>query len=122
MIARREFVEGNPDLTRRVARSYVRAVHRYKTDPDFVVSLLRKYSLIDDEAIARLTHAALDRYMPEKSYPTVPGMQRVVEEAAKRDPNAARLRAEDLLDSRWIAELDRSGFIDDLYARGRSGA
>ncbi len=117
LIARRSFVERSPDLTRRVVRGYVRGIHSYKTNQALVVGLLRKYSLIEDEAIARQTHAALDLYFPQKPYPSVAGIQKVLEEAAKRDPAANRLRVEDLADARWVAELDHSGFIQELYDR-----
>ena len=115
LIARRSFIAHSPDLTRKVVRGYVRGIHSYKTNPALVVSLLRKYSLIEDETIARQTHAALDHYFPQTPYPSVPGIRKVIEEAAKRDPAASRLRVEDLTDARWISELDKSGFIRSLY-------
>jgi taurine transport system substrate-binding protein len=115
MVARRAFVERNPDVTGRVVRGYVRGVHRYKTDPDFVVGVLQKYSLVEDEAVARQTRAAMDPYFPRTPYPTLRGIQTILTEAAKRDAAANKFRPEDFVDFRWIEELERSGFIRDLY-------
>jgi ABC-type nitrate/sulfonate/bicarbonate transport system substrate-binding protein len=115
MVARRSFVEQNPDITRRVVRGYVRGVHRYKTDANIVVAVLRKYSLLEDEAIARQTHTAMDPYFPRVPYPTLRGFVTILTETAKSNPAAYKFRPEDFADVRWVAELENSGFIRDLY-------
>jgi len=115
IVARRSYVAQNPEIARKVVRGYVRGIQRYKNDPNFVVQVLRKYSLIQDEEVARQCYAAAGRYFQPKPYPTVPGIHRVLEEAAKIDPAAGNIRVEDMMDTRWVAELDNSGFIHDLY-------
>lgn len=119
MVARRSFVERNPDLTRRIVRGYARGVHRYKTDQELVVRVLKKYSLIDDETAARQTHARMNPYFPQKPYPTLRGIQTILTEAAKQNPAAAKCSPEDFADLSWVAELDNSGFIRDLYTPSR---
>ncbi len=116
IVASRAFVETNEDLTRRVVRAYVRGVHRYKTDPDYVVGILRKYSLIEDEDVARQCHASLDRFFQPVPYPSVRGIQAVIDQTAEGIAEAQALRAEDMVDSRWVADLANTGFISDLYA------
>lgn len=116
IVARRSFVEQNPEITRKVVRAYVRGVHRYKTDLDIALGVFRKYSLIDDAEVARQCYETANRYFQRRPYPTVPGLHRVLDEAAKNDSAAKRLRVEDMMDCRWLAELDNSGFIQDLYA------
>ncbi|HWP56602.1 MAG TPA: ABC transporter substrate-binding protein [Candidatus Acidoferrales bacterium] len=115
MVARRSFVERNPDITRAVVRAYARGVHRYKTDPEIVVAVLRKYSLMEDEAVARQTHAAMEPYFPRVPYPTLRGLETILADAAKQHPEAKKFRPEDFADLRWVAELERSGFIRNLY-------
>jgi hypothetical protein len=45
-----------------------------------------------------------------------------LDEAAKIDPAVRRIRVEDMMDSRWLAELDNNGFIRELYQRSRAGS
>ena len=117
LVARRPLLEGQPDTTRRLVRAYVRGMHHYKTQPDFVVaSVLRKYSLIEDETIARQCYAALDRHFPRAPYPTLPGIQTILEHLAERDPVARTAEPKTMIDERWVGELDESGFIRELYA------
>ena len=116
IVARRSYVEQNPEMTRKVVRGYVRGIHRYKTDIELALRVFRKYSLIEDENVARQCYEAANRYFQRKPYPTVPGLYRVLDEASKTNPAAKRLRVEDVMDCRWLAELDTDGFIRDLYA------
>jgi NitT/TauT family transport system substrate-binding protein len=116
IVARRSYVEQNPEITRKVVCGYVRGIHRYKTDLELALCVFRKYSLIEDENVARQCYEAANRYFQRKPYPTVPGLYRVLDEASKTNPAAKRLRVEDMMDCRWLAELDTSGFIRDLYA------
>jgi ABC-type nitrate/sulfonate/bicarbonate transport system substrate-binding protein len=116
VVARRSYVEQNPEITRKVVRGYVRGIHCYKEDLELALRVFRKYSLIEDENVARQCYEAANRYFQRKPYPTVPGLHRVLAEASKTDPAAKRLRVEDMMDCRWLAELDNGGFIRDVYA------
>jgi ABC-type nitrate/sulfonate/bicarbonate transport system substrate-binding protein len=116
IVARRSFLEQNPEVIRKVVRGYVRGIHRYKTDLEIAMVVFRKYSLIEDENVARQCYEAANRYFQREPYPTVPCPYRVLDEASKTTPAAKRLRVEDMMDCRWLAELDTSGFIRDLYA------
>jgi ABC-type nitrate/sulfonate/bicarbonate transport system substrate-binding protein len=121
IVARRSYVEQNPEIALRVVRSYVRGIHRYKNDPDLALRIFREYSLIQDAEVARQCYERADRYFQRKPYPTIPGLYRVLHEAAEKNPAARELRAEDLMDCRWLADLDVSGFLDRLYGGSASG-
>jgi len=116
VVARRSYVEQKPEMAGKVVRAYVRGIHRYKTDLELALRVFKKYSLIEDENVARQCYEAANRYFQRKPYPTVPGLYRVLDEACKRNPAAKRLRVEDMMDCHWLAELDTAGFIRDLYA------
>jgi len=122
VVARRSYVEQKPEMAGKVVRAYVRGIHRYKTDLELALRVFRKYSLIADEKVARQCYEVANRYFQRKPYPTVPGLYRVLDEASKTNPAAKRLRVEDMMDCRWLAELDTAGFIRDLYADIESSA
>jgi ABC-type nitrate/sulfonate/bicarbonate transport system substrate-binding protein len=121
IVARRSYVEQNPEIARSVVRAYVRGIHRYKTDLDLALGVFKKYSLVEDAQVARQCYATANRYFQRKPYPTVPGLYRVLTEAAKNDQSAGRLRVEEMMDCRWLAGLDIGGFIHDLYAEAATG-
>jgi len=55
--------------------------------------------------------------LPRKQYPTLEGIKTVLTTLGEKDPKARAVKPEDLVDLRFIRELDQSGFIDALYAR-----
>jgi hypothetical protein len=47
--------------------------------------------------------------------PSAEGLQFVMDEVATRKPEAKRLRPADLIDVRFVKELEESGFVKALY-------
>jgi len=122
IVARRAYIEENPQVVERVVRAYVRGIHRYKTDPDEALGVLIRYSLIEAIDVARQCYDSANRYFQQRPYPTVPGLQRVLSEAALKNPSAGPFRVEEMMDCRWLAALDNSGFIDEIYSGGKMAA
>lgn len=116
IIARRSYVEQNPEAVRRVVRAYLRGIHRYQTDRTLALAVFRKYSLIENDEVARQCYETAKRYFQQRPYPSMAGITRVLAEAAKLDPAAKGLSAEAMIDRRWLAELDASGYIEQLYS------
>jgi hypothetical protein len=46
------------------------------------------------------------------------GIQAVLEEVSKADPRAKKLNAQELIDRRFLNEMDKSGFFDKLWGKG----
>ena len=56
-----------------------------------------------------------DNVMPRKQYPTLEGIKTVLDALAPKEAKAKQAKPEDFVDTRFIKELDESGFIDNLY-------
>ena len=54
-------------------------------------------------------------FMPRKPYPTLDGFKMVFAELAEQIPTAKTADPRDFVDTRFLEELDRSGYIDGLY-------
>jgi hypothetical protein len=55
--------------------------------------------------------------MPETPYPPLEGYQVVVQEMAPTNPKAAALNVRDLVDARFVKELEDGGFMASLYKK-----
>jgi hypothetical protein len=99
-----------------VMKGFVETIHLYKTRPDIVVPLLQRYLNIEDRKAAEELyqfHIPLFQKVPRPSFP---GMQTLRELLAPKYPAAASLNQADIADDSFIDDLERSGFIDGLYA------
>jgi NitT/TauT family transport system substrate-binding protein len=116
--ASRRFVRDNPDTARRYVKSQVEAVHLMKTDRKTSVAVLGKYlrQTANKQVLERSYElSSTDDKYPRKQYPSLPGIQTVLDAIADENPKAKAARPEQFVDTRFIKELDDSGYIDGLY-------
>jgi NitT/TauT family transport system substrate-binding protein len=113
----RAVIRENPDVVRRYIKSQIEAVYRLKTDREAGLGLLAKYLALQDKEILQKAYddGITDEILPTKQYPTLEGIKNILAPLAENDAKAKAAKAEDFVDTRFIRELDESGFIDDLY-------
>jgi NitT/TauT family transport system substrate-binding protein len=109
------FIKKNPDLVRRSVRSIIEAIHLIKTNPELTSRSIRKYMRFKDDRDTDEAYQIMRDITPRKPYPTIEGMRSVLDELAPKLPAAKTAQPRDFMDIRFIEELDRSGFIDQLY-------
>ncbi|HEY6991157.1 MAG TPA: ABC transporter substrate-binding protein [Bryobacteraceae bacterium] len=115
LVSTEQFVRKNPDLTRRAVKSIIESIHLVKTNSELTKRAIRKYMRFKDDRDTDEAYQIMRDIMPRKPYPTVEGMKTVLEELGQKLPAARTAQPRDFMDTRFIEELDRSGFIDGLY-------
>ena len=115
--ARRDYVERNPEITRKFIRAYVEGMHRYRTDREFTVEVQAEYSGISDRTVAEETYDLTQPGMPRVPYPVVGSLQTLLNFMANELPVARNADAKTFVDDRFIRELEESGFIASLEAK-----
>ena len=116
--ASRRFVRDNPETARRYVKAQVEAVHLMKADRKTSVAVLGKYlrQTANKEILERSYElSSTDDKYSRKQYPSLPGIQTVLDAIADENPKAKSARPEQFVDTRFIKELDDSGYIDGLY-------
>ncbi len=118
VVTTRRLIRENAELVRSYLKSHIEAVHRIKTDRETTLQVVAKYVRLRDREIMEKSY---ERYitedkLPRKQYPTLAGIKTVLE-TLEKDPKAKTVRPEDLVDVRFIQELDQSGFTEALYKR-----
>jgi ABC-type nitrate/sulfonate/bicarbonate transport system substrate-binding protein/LysM repeat protein len=105
-----------PEVVRNIMKAYAEAIHYYKNHRTESLAILQKYLKTDDMEALEETYEAIGlALIPEKPYPTLRGIQIMVNELATKDPKARGAKPEQFVDLTFIKELDSSGFIDKLY-------
>jgi NitT/TauT family transport system substrate-binding protein len=115
----KKFIREHPDTVRRYVKSHVEAVHKMWTDKEATIRALGKHMPgVEREFLAK----SYDNVMSEtlyskKQYPSLEGLKTVIDEIAERDPRAKSAKPEQFADFSFIRELDKSGYIDNLYKK-----
>ena len=114
----RAFTESNPETLRRFLRAYVEGIAFLKTNKEPSLKIIGKYfrSGDRDELEAAYGEYAL-KIIQRKPYPTLKGLQLVMDELAPKNPKVRGARPEQFVELRFLKDLDESGFIDRLYRR-----
>jgi NitT/TauT family transport system substrate-binding protein len=114
LASRRSFIRDNPNVTRRVLRAIVRGVHFFYSRKEESLRVLAKF-LATDNAEA-LEEGYRYAKFPPKPYTTESAVQATLNHLAERDARFALRKPAEFIEPGPLAELDRSGFIDRLYA------
>ncbi len=112
----RSLIASRPDLVRRVMKAYVEGIHFYKSHPKEALAILQKYLKSYDIESLRDTYETIGlTLIPERPYPTLRGVQTILHELSEKEPKARSARPEQFVETSFLRDLDRSGFIDRLY-------
>lgn len=116
VVTTKSYLRENRDLARRYLRAYVEGLHRLKTDKSFSIKVIGKYSRISEADWLEETyqHYAV-KVMPKVPYPTLKGIQMVLDEMSTRNPKAKGVQPASFIDVTILRELEQSGFIKSLY-------
>ncbi|HEY1371646.1 MAG TPA: ABC transporter substrate-binding protein, partial [Candidatus Binatia bacterium] len=116
VVASKKFIATNRDTARSFLKSWVEGIKSFKTDEDLTLRVIGKYLKITDR---NLLKKSWEIYQP--AYKKIPyGDERAVKFAlaqmSKEMPEAAQRKAEDFIDNSLLAELEKSGVIEQMYS------
>src|ERR1041384_5334398 len=105
-MARRAFINANPDLVRRFMKAYSEGVHRLFTDQELSRRAISKYGRAADARTVDAAYKYALDYIDKIPYNTREGVQEVLRQAAERNPKAKDAKPESFYDDRFVKELE----------------
>ena len=119
----RAYVRKQRDLVSRFMRGYIEGIAYFKRNRRESIEVLRKHLRIQseqerDNRYLELSYNLLaSTYYNEVPYPSLPGIQTVLDYVAADEPKAKGADPKSFIDESLVKEHDESGFIKSLYAR-----
>ena len=112
---RRSLLKNYPNFALRTMRAMVRGIHFFKTRREDTHKILAKFlGTRDPEALEESWRYGAD--MPAKPYPVDSAVQAVINHLAEGDSRYAKHKPGEFIEPGLLDELDKSGYIDRLYA------
>jgi len=115
LITTQRFIAKSPDIVRRAVKSVVEAIQLMRATPEAAKRAISKRMQLQDEKEIEESYQIMRGFVQIKPYPTLAGFKTIFAELSKRVPAAKNADPKDFVDTRFLEELDRSGFIDGLY-------
>jgi ABC-type nitrate/sulfonate/bicarbonate transport system substrate-binding protein len=112
----RSYAKANRDIVLRYVRAYVEGTHRLLTDRELGIRALRRYGGVQDSELLAATYDLFaKKYI--KKVPTLTGtsVQNALKLLAEGNPKAKNRRPEEFMDTSFMDELEKSGFIKKLW-------
>jgi ABC-type nitrate/sulfonate/bicarbonate transport system substrate-binding protein len=113
----RSYIKANEETVRRVVRSYVEAIYRFKTSKEIGLKVLQKYTRVQDPEILEATYIEYLDYIESVPYVSRKGIEIILGELAEKEPKARQAKPEDFLETRFLDELEREGLFKKLWGR-----
>jgi len=104
---------------RPVVKSFVQAysegLHRFHTDRDFSIQVMKKYLRVNEKDLLDDAYDFHSQRLQKIPYPTLKGIQFILDEMAERQPQAKKATPESFVDLSLLQEIDQSGFFKQLW-------
>ena len=120
LIVNGTYLKENPEIVESVLKSILEA-------QAFVAAAANKYSVlqtmarqmkITDPTVLEEGYQEILVGFEKKPYPSIDGLRNIQRMMNSLNPKVTRLKAEDIIESRFVRKLDESGYIDNLFAKG----
>ncbi len=118
VVTTQSLIKTKEDLIRRFVKAFVEGIHFFKTNKSASVATIAKFMKLEDpEALEETYRQYALKLTPRLPYPSLKGVQTILDDLAPKDPKAAESKPEQFVESRFIRELEEAGFIKTLYGR-----
>lgn len=113
----RSLIKKDRDLVMRYMRAHIEGIARFKQEPDLAKRVIKKTLRIDDDSLVQESWELFAKHRLATPYPNVKGMKTSYEYVAtlRPDIDVWKHKPEEFVDSSFVEELDKSGFIKSLY-------
>lgn len=101
----RSYIKANEDVVRRVVRAYAEGVQLFKSNKAAALKMIANQLKVKEPEIQEDTWNQFREYLEYPPYVSRKGMEAVLAEIS--DPAAKSAKADDFIDMRFVAELDK---------------
>lgn len=110
----KSYLSRQRETVKKILMAHIEATQFFKTRKEESKKIIAKYSRITNEAYLEDAYTASAKLYDRVPLITRAGVETQIKEAVGRKPGA-QLRFEDIADESIVRELEKSGFIDNVY-------
>jgi len=113
----RTYAKTHRDTVMRVMKTFVEGLRYYKDNREFVLKVTADFAQNRDPEVLRPTYEVVTRYQDRVPYVNMKGIEFMLKTLELRDPRARTFDPANVVDSSFIQELEKSGFIDAVWKK-----
>jgi len=117
IVTRRSIVARRAPVIARFMRAMAEAAKIMHADKDLTFKVLSKYLRIDDRALLEASYNVEIKALEPRLALKLEGVQSTLDEIAPLEPRARSVKPQDMIEPRFLDEMEKSGFFEQLWGR-----
>ena len=113
----RSFIKSQRDTVLAALKGYVEAIFYIHRNRDETRKVVAKYLRLNDAEVLDATYEAFVKTVSKRPYPTLKGIQFLLDEVAAKSPNAKTAKPEQFVDLSLLQQLEKEGFFAEMAKR-----
>jgi len=113
----RDYIKSNRDTVKAALKGYIEAIHFIHARKPEAQKVFAKYMRTSDPEVLENSYQNYVKTIPKQPYPTLKGIQFMLDMLAPQMPQAKNAQPEQCVDLSFLQELDKENFLGDLEKR-----
>jgi NitT/TauT family transport system substrate-binding protein len=116
---RRSIIAKRGPVISRFMRAMAEAAKMMHTDKEFTFKVLEKYLRVDDRKLLEASYNVEIKSLEPRLAIKLEGIQSTLDEIAPTEPRAKTVKPQEMVDTRYLDEMEKSGFFEQLWGTKR---
>lgn len=115
--SRRSIMAKRGPVIGRFMRAMAEAAKIMHTDREYTYKIMEKYLRIDDRKLLEASYHVEIKALEPRLAIKLEGFQSALDEIAPTEPRAKTIKPQEMVDTRYLDEMEKSGFFEQLWAK-----
>ena len=117
MATTRTYIKSNRDVVKSALKGYIEGINLIFSNKPAALKVFSKYMRTNDAEVLETSYQAYVSTTPRRPYPTLKGLQFLLDRLAPTMPQAKMAKPEQFVDMSFLQELDKEGFFNEMAKR-----
>jgi NitT/TauT family transport system substrate-binding protein len=115
LTTRRSIMVKRGPVISRFMRAMAEAAKIMHTDKEYMYKVMGKYLRVDDRKLLEASFNVESKALEPRLALRLEGIQSTLDEIAPTDPRAKTVKPQEMVDMRYLEEMEKSGFMEQLW-------
>lgn len=113
----RAYLKGNREIVKAALKGYIEGINFTFHNKQAAQKVYAKYMRTNDPEVLEQSYQVYVKTTPKKPYPTLKGLQFLLDQLAPQMPQAKSAKPEQFVDLSLLQELEKEGFFTEMTKR-----
>jgi NitT/TauT family transport system substrate-binding protein len=116
-VTKRSVMAKRPQVIGNFMRAMAETAKLMHTDREFVYKVLGKYLRVTDRSVLDSAYNSEIKVLEPRLIVKPESLQAILDELSATDARAKKIKPQEMIDTRYLDEMEKTGFFDQLWAK-----